>query len=674
MIKNYITLFLFLFIAFHTKAQSCEALGQNPATAFPVCGIKVFKQSTVPLCQTSNLYVPSCSGDGNDYQNKNPFWYKFTCYQSGTLGFVINPDSLDNDYDWQLYDITGKNPNAVFTDHSIIVSGNWAGTYGPTGASAAGVNFIQCASSPQANENAFAQMPTLIAGHNYLLMISHFTDTQSGYGLSFGGGTASITDPLMPHLLTATPGCDGSQIKVLLNKKMKCSSLALNGSDFSINIPGTSITAAAGNQCAQGFDMDTLLLTVSPILTPGNYLLSIKNGIDGNTLIDNCDQLIPVGESLPVVVAPVLPTPLDSITKPKCAPQTLELVFRKGIQCNSIAADGSDFIVTGPTAVTVTGATGNCVGGISSKIFVQLAAPILTGGTYTITLKAGTDGGTISDECNRVTPPSSLTFNTKDTVNADFTYNLTYGCKEDIVSYLYAARNNVNTWKWFFDSLGTSNLQNPTFAYTDFHQKNTTLIVSNGVCSDTASVSLFFDNLLEADFEITNLVCPNDLATIKNNSVGNVISNYNWILGNGSTSSLKDPPPQTYSNPEVATVAKIPVELIIKNEYGCYDTAVRYIQVVNNCFIAVPTAFTPNGDGLNDYLYPLNAYKALNLKFSIYNRFGQPVFYTTDWTQKWDGRFKGQPADGGTYVWILTYTHADTHRQVSQKGTSILIR
>ena len=69
------------------------------------------------------------------YENKNPFFYKFTCYTAGTLGFLITPIAANEDYDWQLYDITGRNPNDIFTVNSLVVTGNWAGTYGATGAS-----------------------------------------------------------------------------------------------------------------------------------------------------------------------------------------------------------------------------------------------------------------------------------------------------------------------------------------------------------------------------------------------------------------------------------------------------------------------------------------------------------------------------------------------------------
>ncbi|MEO7048092.1 MAG: PKD domain-containing protein, partial [Ferruginibacter sp.] len=618
MIKRIIILFCFIFFSIqYSEAQSCTGLGQTPSTAFPVCGTKTFNQSSVPICGNTNLTVPGCSGAL--YQDKNPYWYKFTCYQTGTLGFLITPANLGDDYDWQLYDITNHNANEVYTNPALIVTGNWAGTYGATGASADGVNFIQCASDPTENRNSFASMPNLIAGHNYILMISHFTDSQSGYALSFSGGTADITDPLIPALVNASPSCDGSEIKIRFNKKVLCNSLAADGSDFTINIPGTSVISARG-VCTSGFDMDTAIITINPpILTPGNYTVTSKTGSDGNTLLDYCGNLLPVNQSVPVVVVPIFPTLLDSITKPTCAPQKLELVFKKGIKCNSIAADGSDFTVTGPVPVTVSSVTGNCANGLSSKIFVTLSAPLQTGGTYTLTLKPGTDGGTLTDECNRITPPSSLVFNIKDTVNADFTYNILYGCVANSVSYHYPNKNGVNSWKWTIDSIRSSGLQNPVISYSDYKDQNTTLIVSNGFCSDTSSQKITFDNYLKADFEITNLVCPGDFATLKNNTIGKFITNWTWIFGNGNTSPLKDPPNQAYTNPDLGTIAKIPVLLIAHNSFGCNDTAVKYIQVVSNCFIAVPTAFTPNGDGINDYLYPLNAYKALDLKFSIYN-------------------------------------------------------
>ncbi len=111
----------------------CSALGQNPSTAFPVCGTSVFSQSTVPNCGGRDIPAKSCT-DAN-YQDLNPFWYKFTCYKTGTLGFVITPVDQGDDYDWQIFDITGYDPSEVYTNSSLFVAENWSGNFGNTGAS-----------------------------------------------------------------------------------------------------------------------------------------------------------------------------------------------------------------------------------------------------------------------------------------------------------------------------------------------------------------------------------------------------------------------------------------------------------------------------------------------------------------------------------------------------------
>lgn len=673
MIKAFFSLVILFICSFAgVNAQTCTTLGQNPETAFPVCGAQPFPQSEVPPCGGRIINAPGCTGV--DLRDLNPFWYKFTCFTSGTLGFRITPNNLGDDYDWQLFDVTGRNPSEVYTNNSLFVACNWSGESGITGASSAGTSLVVCATTTGSPYRPlFSSMPTLIAGHEYILLVSHFTgDAQSGYVLNFTGGTANIIDPLDPHLTTASATCDAMQIRVKLNKKMKCLTLAADGSDFSINAPGNSIVAATGAGCSSSFDMDSVILTMASPLPPGDYTITMGAGSDANTLLDNCNRPIPSGENIPLRIFPILPTPMDSLTRPGCAPNSLRLVFRKPMQCSSIAPDGSDFVVTGPTPVVITAAAGSCSNGVSSTINVQLAGPIQVGGTYTITLQTGSDGNTLTDECSLQTPAGSfINFAIADTVNANFTYNIAYSCAQNTVQYNHNGANGVNSWLWNFDGNLTSNAQNPLITYTDFRQKNTTLIISNGVCRDTASASLFFDNLLVAAFEGPEFICPNETATFVNQSEG-VISSYEWTFGNGVPGFLRNPPPQSYPVPIVTRDET--VRLIIRNSFGCADTAIQRIKVVNNCYIAVPSAFTPNNDGLNDFLYPLNAYKANNLTFSVYNRFGQRLFFTRNWLDKWDGSFKGQGCDPGTYVWVLQYIHADTNQKVEQKGTVILIR
>lgn len=670
-------LVLILFTVVRLQAQTCNTPGQTPSTAFPVCGSTVFKQSTVPLCETGSIPVPGCEGDGLNYTDINPFWYRIHCFVSGTLGFEIRPSDMTDDYDWQLFDITGRDPNDVFKDKSLVVTANWSGEKGLTGASTSGSSSLVCGTTTGAPfRPLFTAMPNLVAGRDYLLLVSHFTPSQSGYELEFKGGTAVITDPNPPKPVKAWAGCGATSITVQLDKKLLCSSIAANGSDFTITpMPaGVNILSASSSRCNSGFDMDTVMITLSAPLPSGNYALNIVRGTDNNTLWDECQKEVPPGSNVPFTIQPFPYTPMDSIKPVSCAPQTLELVFQKPILCNSIAANGSDFRLTGPVPVNILRASGNCVNGKTTIIKVELASPIQTGGNYELLLARGTDGNTILDECSFETPAGMrVSFTTKDTVNADFNYTIRWGCKADSVDFTWLSRNGVNTWRWTFDNIGFSSQQNPGFIFREFGPKKVSLIVSNGFCAAMKDTIIDLDNELDARFSMPDVLCPEDQAEFKDQSIGKILS-WDWDFDNGFRSNAPNPLPQRYPKVTIGRAKFHIVQLIVKNNLGCADTLAKKLQVVNSCYIAVPNAFTPNNDFNNDYLYPLNAWKATDLEFAVYNRYGQLIFHTSDWTKKWDGTFKGVPQPTGTYVWILKYTDRETGQKFVKKGASLLIR
>jgi gliding motility-associated-like protein len=87
----------------------------------------------------------------------------------------------------------------------------------------------------------------------------------------------------------------------------------------------------------------------------------------------------------------------------------------------------------------------------------------------------------------------------------------------------------------------------------------------------------------------------------------------------------------------------------------------------------LPTAFTPNGDGLNDVVRPyVIGMKGLK-SFSIYNRGGNLIFHTTKTGEGWDGTYKGEKQVPAVYVWILEYFDSD-NKVVLAKGALTLIR
>ena len=89
--------------------------------------------------------------------------------------------------------------------------------------------------------------------------------------------------------------------------------------------------------------------------------------------------------------------------------------------------------------------------------------------------------------------------------------------------------------------------------------------------------------------------------------------------------------------------------------------------------IYVPTAFTPNNDGLNDLLRPLSiGLKKLHY-FRIFNRWGQLLFETKTDGAGWDGRLHGIPQAAQVVVWVIEGIGVD-NKIYRRKGTSMLVR
>jgi gliding motility-associated-like protein len=515
-------------------------------------------------------------------------------------------------------------------------------------------------------------MPNLIAGHEYLLMISHFTDGQSGYDLSFGGGTAVITDPKVPAMVNVSPDCNGQTLTLTLNKKMRCTSLSSSGTEFIVMPSGITATAASAATCASGFDFDEVTITLASPLPSGTHQLVINNGSDGNTLLDICGNNIPAGQSISFDYFIPQPIFADSIGRPTCAPDTVLIYYPKKIKCSSITASGSDFTVSGPTPVTVIGAYGNCVNDETKYIVVKFSAPIYTKGTYTVTIQPGIDGSPIFDVCGQPILPQSLDFTTADTVNADFQNQLLYGCRKDTLTFSHDGAHDVNFWYWTFNNLPPVFTQTHTIIFPATSTNNISLVVSNGTCSDTSSKVIVLDNEVKASFTTDSFICPEDALVVKNTSTG-LIDLWKWNYDIIGSSNLKDPPPFLF--PTINREAYYTVKLKVTNlSLGCSDSARKTLTVLDFCLIDVPTAFTPNNDGLNDYFQPHNALKADNYEFKIYNRWGQLLFHSNNWRDKWDGKFNGALQPTAVYVWMLRYTNRDTKQPVFKKGTVTLIR
>ena len=111
----------------------------------------------------------------------------------------------------------------------------------------------------------------------------------------------------------------------------------------------------------------------------------------------------------------------------------------------------------------------------------------------------------------------------------------------------------------------------------------------------------------------------------------------------------------------------------VTNSHGCkaYDTV--NVWVVNHSAFFVPTAFTPNGDGLNDVFSPVMVgCKAINY-LKVYNRWGNLVYSGQGIGAGWDGTYKNRKVDMDTYYWQMSYIDL-YDKQAMMKGSVTVVR
>lgn len=142
-------------------------------------------------------------------------------------------------------------------------------------------------------------------------------------------------------------------------------------------------------------------------------------------------------------------------------------------------------------------------------------------------------------------------------------------------------------------------------------------------------------------------------------SIGNPIWWY-WELGDGSTYSTNE---FTHTFP-ADTAGEYTVMLVVMNSFGCVDTVFGSVLIKPDYTLYIPSAFTPNDDGINDYYH----ISGLNLtdedfEFLIYDRWGHIVFQSSVPSKEWDGTVNGKYAPTGTYTYRLLFTDTDGNHQ-----------
>jgi gliding motility-associated-like protein len=231
-------------------------------------------------------------------------------------------------------------------------------------------------------------------------------------------------------------------------------------------------------------------------------------------------------------------------------------------------------------------------------------------------------------------------------------------CKNDPVR-LVASGGDIYLW-----SPGNQTIPNPVVSpqsTTNYSVEVTDTVCNNSVILSTTVIVNPLPIVMAS--KSNDIDCSNDRSQL--NAVG--AANYLWSPG----VSLND---STKANP-IARPATTTQYLVKGTDVnGCvnYDTITVNITSLNKAAYLMPSAFSPNGDGLNDCYGIKNWGVIEELNFNIYDRWGELLFHTTKPSDCWEGIYKGQKQPADVYVYIIT---AKTScGSVFKKGLFMLIR
>ncbi len=110
-----------------------------------------------------------------------------------------------------------------------------------------------------------------------------------------------------------------------------------------------------------------------------------------------------------------------------------------------------------------------------------------------------------------------------------------------------------------------------------------------------------------------------------------------------------------------------------RTQAGCTGTDNVSVKVYEGPEIYVPNAFSPNNDGRNDLLKAVPVGLKTFLHFSVFNRVGQRLFYTTNPAMGWDGKVRSGDQNDPIFVWMAEGVD-ETGNRIARRGTVIIVR
>lgn len=216
----------------------------------------------------------------------------------------------------------------------------------------------------------------------------------------------------------------------------------------------------------------------------------------------------------------------------------------------------------------------------------------------------------------------------------------------------------TNSVKWYSNSSHTSLIETPVNLTLSNTKTKFYAVITNGFCQNYSELTIGVFPNPKADFIIesnsTSLLEPNFKFT--NQSISYTTSPtllYSWHFAENEFS--------TDINPEYTFIAdaigNFDVALTVKDINGCLTTTTKTATITEAHNVYIPNAFSPNGDGVNDYFTPSGfGISEENYSMRVFNRSGVILFESRDINKSsWDGNYNGKTVPSGTYILKIVF-------------------
>jgi gliding motility-associated-like protein len=197
---------------------------------------------------------------------------------------------------------------------------------------------------------------------------------------------------------------------------------------------------------------------------------------------------------------------------------------------------------------------------------------------------------------------------------------------------------------------------------------------------DTVYTTINLVNCLTPFSCFAELIAPSD-SCLKSNiqfsvQSDSVIISLNWNFGDPNTGAENS---SSLVNPThlFSDTGSYNITCFVTLSCGI-DTIFNTIEIINcdnnseECDVYIPNALTPNNDGINDYFSPSTACSFEMFEFSIFNRWGNEVYKTSNPLDKWDGKYKGSDCSDDVYFYVISYKSQSKPTKIASGKVSLL--